>query len=407
MSIDKIRSSFPELAVQVYGKNIVYLDNAATSQRPESVMLKWMEMTKSKNSNLHRAVHYLANQATEEFENTRIKTAKYIGARSPEEIVFTSGTTASINLLAFSFGEAYVNEGDEIIVSEAEHHSNIVPWKMMCERKHAVLKILPVNDQGKVCVEMLSPMISQKTKLLCICHVSNVLGIINDIDSIVRIAHGKNCPVLVDGAQGIVHEKVDVFRTDCDFYVFSGHKLYAAPGTGVLYGKKKWLDALPPYMGGGEMIGSVSWDRITYAEIPHKFEAGTQNISSVPTLAPAFEMAEEMGSNENSAYNDAVKEYVYETLSSRSDLTMYGTPDNMEEKTSIFSFNIDGVHHEDLAILLDKMSIAVRSGQMCAEPLMGRFGVTGMVRASFAPYNTMQEAEYFIESLDRAIKMLR
>jgi len=407
MTVDELRMRFPELSVSVYGKPLVYLDNAATAQKPDTVMSKLIDMTVKKNSNLHRAVHFMANAATEEFENARIFVARSIGATDPGNIVFTSGTTQAINLVAFSFGEAFVHEGDEILVSEAEHHSNIVPWKMMCERENAILKYIPVNDDGSLCISSLPQLISEKTRLVCVTHISNVLGIINQIDRIVDICHSKNCPVLLDGAQGIVHSKVDVSKTDCDFYVFSGHKIYASSGTGVLYAKKKWLDEMPPYMGGGEMISEVKWSGITYSEPPHKFEAGTQNISGVPTLLPALELLQEMSCPEITSNSESVKEYVYHSLNARSDVHLFGTVENISEKAPVFSFRVEGVHHEDLALVLDKMSIAVRSGQMCAEPLMDRFGVSGMVRASFAPYNTMQEAEYFIKSLDRAVKMLR
>ncbi|MBQ3873001.1 MAG: aminotransferase class V-fold PLP-dependent enzyme, partial [Bacteroidales bacterium] len=315
--------------------------------------------------------------------------------------------TASINLVAFSFGEAFVHEGDEIIVSVAEHHSNIVPWQMLCQRKKAVLKVLDVDKNGVLEVEKLQKLISQKTKIVAISHISNVLGLINPVREIVEICHKSGVPVLIDGAQGIVHEKVDVQDLGCDFYAFSGHKLYAATGTGVLYGKKKWLEAMPPYMGGGEMIATVNFKGTTYAPLPQKFEAGTQNLNSTPTLVPAIALVNEIRADEDlAAEQKSVLEYVLGALQENKLIHLYGVPRRTEEKAPVFSFTVKGAHHEDLALILDKMGIAVRSGQMCAEPLMDRMGVTGMLRASFAPYNTLDEAKYFIECLNKAIGML-
>ena len=404
--IEKIRQEFPELGEQVYGKALVYLDNAATSQRPLSVIRKWTEMSEKYNANLHRAVHRIADLATSEYESTRDAVQKYLNAVFREEIIFTSGATASLNLVAFSFGEAFVREGDEIIVGEAEHHSNIVPWQLLCERKKAILKVLPFDDTGHLRVDLLSGLLTPKTKLVCVAHISNVLGLLNPVKEIVNICHTNNCAVLVDGAQGIVHERVDVRDLGCDFYAFSGHKVYAAPGTGVLYGRRALLEQMPPYMGGGEMIGTVRWSGSTWAPLPQKFEAGTQNIAGTPTLRPALEMAEALRSEAVEAETKAIKELILNKLQSDPRIHLYGVPETLEEKIPLFSFSVEHVHHEDLALILDKMGIAVRSGQMCAEPLMDRFGVTGMLRVSFAPYNTVQEAEYFIASLDRAIKML-
>ena len=292
--VEKIRQEFPELGERVYGKPLVYLDNAATSQRPLSVIRKWTEMSEKYNANLHRAVHRIADLATAEYEATRDAVRDFLNAEFREEIIFTSGATASINLVAFSFGEAFIHAGDEIIVSEAEHHSDIVPWQMLCERKGAALKVLPVDDRGRLCVERLPELLTPHTKLLCVAHISNVLGLVNPVREIADLCHAANCAVLVDGAQGIVHERVDVRALGCDFYVFSGHKVYAAPGTGVLYGRRELLEQMPPYMGGGEMIGTVRWSGTTYAPLPQKFEAGTQNIAGTPTLRPALEMAEAM-----------------------------------------------------------------------------------------------------------------
>jgi cysteine desulfurase/selenocysteine lyase len=390
----------------VYGKPLVYLDNAATIQRPVSVIDKWVDLTERHNANLHRAVHKMAAEATEEYESARDAVRAFLNAGSREEIVFTSGATASINLVAFCFGEAFVKPGDEIIVTEAEHHSNIVPWQMMCERKGAVLKVLSVDDDGHLRIDLLKGILTDRTRLMCVAQISNVLGIINPVKEIVRICHSKGCVVLVDGAQGVVHTGADVRDMGCDFYVFSGHKVYAAPGTGVLYGRRDLLEQMPPYMGGGEMIASVKFSGTTYAPLPGKFEAGTQNMAGTPTLKPALELAEALRDKELAGYTDSVRDYVLSALMSDERIRLYGVPRGTSDKIALFSFSVKGAHHEDLALLLDKMGIAVRSGQMCAEPLMDRFGVTGMLRASFAPYNTMEEAERFLQSLDRAIKML-
>lgn len=407
MEVDVLRKEFPQLTEKVYGKPLVYLDNAATSLRPVSVVNKWVEMSQKYNSNLHRAVHRTAEVATEEFEEARDRVAEFINAAHREEIIFTSGATASVNLVAYSFGETFIGEGDEIVVCESEHHSNIVPWQMLCKRKNARLKVLGVDDNGEIKAESLYSLISYRTKLVCLAQISNVLGIVNPIKEIINICHSKGCKVLIDGAQGVVHIKTDVRDLDCDFYAFSGHKLYAAPGTGVLYGKKSVLDDMPPFMGGGEMIEHVGWSKTTYAPLPHKFESGTQNISGVPTFIPAIEMAKAMRCGEIENENRAVTEYLMCELPKIEGLHIYGTPRNPGNKISLFSFSVEHVHHEDLALIMDKMGIALRSGQMCAEPLMDRFGVTGMLRASFAPYNTLKEAEYFVQSLRKAITMLK
>lgn len=407
ISVNEIRQMFPLLSRQIYGKQLIYFDNAATSQRPQSVLDLWNRLSTQSNANIHRGIHRLSEEATAEYENTRDYVRQFLNAQHREEIVFTSGTTASINLVAFSFGEAFVGEGDEVIVSEVEHHSDIVPWQMMCQRKKAVLKVLKVNDSGHLMVDSLNSLITERTKIVAVTQISNVLGIINPIDRIVEICHSKGIPVLVDGAQGIVHHGMDVTKTDCDFYAFSGHKIYAATGVGVLYGKKKWLDKMPPYMGGGEMISTVKFSGTTYAPLPEKFEAGTQNFTGVPTLRPAIEMALMMRDESLTKYCNGVKEYLMEELMKDERITLYGVPSSMEEKIPLFSISVKGAHHEDLALILDKMGIAARSGQMCAEPCMDRFGVTGMLRLSLAPYNTMEEAEYFIKSLDKAVKMLQ
>lgn len=407
ISVNEIRQMFPLLSRQIYGKQLIYFDNAATSQRPQSVLDLWNRLSTQSNANIHRGIHRLSEEATAEYENTRDYVRQFLNAQHREEIVFTSGTTAAINLVAFSFGEAFVGEGDEVIVSEVEHHSDIVPWQMMCQRKKAVLKVLKVDDSGHLMVDSLNSLITERTKIVAVTQISNVLGIVNPIDRIVEICHSKGVPVLVDGAQGIVHHGMDVTKTDCDFYAFSGHKIYAATGVGVLYGKKKWLDNMPPYMGGGEMISTVKFSGTTYAPLPEKFEAGTQNFTGVPTLRPAIEMALMMRDESLTKYCDEVKEYLMEELLKDEMITLYGVPSSMEEKIPLFSISVKGAHHEDLALILDKMGIAARSGQMCAEPCMDRFGVTGMLRLSLAPYNTMEEAEYFIKSLDKAVKMLQ
>ena len=407
MNVHEIRSMFPALSRKVYGKDLVYLDNAATSQRVQTVLDEWNRISAESNANIHRAVHRLADEATQAYEAARDAVRDFLNAAGREEIVFTSGTTAAVNLVAFCYGEAFVKEGDEVVVTEAEHHSNIVPWQLMCKRKGAVLKVLPVDEYGHLKVELLDEILTDKTKILAVTHISNVLGIINPLKDIIEKCHSKGVPVLVDGAQGAVHCRVDVQDLDCDFYVFSGHKLYAATGTGVLYGKKKWLDAMPPYMGGGEMVGTVTFAETTYAPLPMKYEAGTQNFASTATLKQAIEFINLLNNNELVRYNDKIRDYLLDYFQKDERIRLFGVPrGTSQEKIPLFSFVVDGVHHEDLALILDKMGIAVRSGQMCAEPVMDRFGVTGMLRVSVAPYNTMEEAEYFVKCLDRAIDML-
>ena len=407
MTVQEIRSRFPILDRRVWGKPLVYLDNAATAQRPLAVLEKERALALEANANIHRAVHRLAVDATEEYEKTRDAVRDFLNAGSREEIVFTAGTTMSINLVASSFGEAFIGEGDEVIVSVAEHHSNIVPWQLLCSRKKAVLKVLEIDEFGALQADSLEKLISQRTKFIAISHISNVLGLVNPVQEIVRMAHAHDIPVLVDGAQGSVHEKVDVREMDCDFYAFSGHKVYGPTGTGVLYGKKKWLEAMPPYMGGGEMIETVSFSGTTYAPVPGKFEAGTQNFNAVPALQEALALAQSFKTDPEVIENQKnITEYLLDALTKDSRIHLYGVPRGTVQKVPLFSFSVEGAHHEDLALILDKMGVAVRSGQMCAEPLMDRFGVTGMLRVSFAPYNTMEEAEYFVSSLNKAISML-
>ena len=401
MTTEDIRSCFPQLERKVFGKPLVYLDNAATSLRPKSVIECWERSASQTTANLHRAVHQVAVEATEAYEAARKAVAEFINAAETEEVIFTSGATHAINLAAFSIGEAFLDEGDEIIVSEAEHHSNLVPWQMVCRRKGAIMKRLPVDDSGRLKIELLDSLIRSRTRLVCVAHVSNVLGLVNPIQEISQICRRHGVMLLVDGAQGIVHQKVDVQSLGCDFYAFSGHKMYGAPGTGVLWGRRGLLEQMPPMFGGGEMIESVSWESSSWAPLPRKFEAGTQDISGTPCFVPAIKMLQEMPQNEE------IKEYVYKTLVAEPGIRLFGTTDDMSLKVPVFSFSVEGAHHEDLALIMDKMGVALRSGQMCAEPLMDRFGVTGMLRASFAPYNTMQEAEYFLSSLRKAISMLR
>ena len=408
MNVTDIRNHFPILSEKLPGgQDLVYLDNAATSQRPNEVIDKYLQLSTRYNANIHRAVHYLAIEATDQYEKTREAVKDFIGAESAKEIIFTSGTTASINTVAYSYGEVFIGRGDNIIVSQAEHHSNIVPWQLLAERKGAEIRVLPVDDDGRLRIELLPGLIDKYTRLIAVCHISNVLGLVNPVREIAEIAHKSGVHVLVDGAQGIVHENVNVKDLDCDFYVFSGHKMYAVPFTGVLYGKKEILDCMPPFLGGGEMIESVSLENgTTFAPLPGKFEAGTQNISGTPTLTAAIDLCKQLRDKEITDYQQQLAEYVMDALMSDERITLYGVPRGNISKIPLFSFTVKGAHHEDLALILDKMGIAVRSGQMCAEPLMDRFGVTGMVRASFAAYNTLEEARYFIKSLDRAIKML-
>ncbi len=401
MTQEDIRAQFPQTRRKVYGKQLVYLDNAATSLRPQAVIDRWSEISAMGTANLHRAVHHVAAEATEAYEDARTAVAQFINAPETEEVVFTSGATHSLNLAAFGIGESLLQEGDEIIVGEAEHHSNIVPWQMLAGRKSLKIKVLPVDDDGRLCVEQLDGLINPRTRLVAVAHISNVLGLVNPIRKIAEICRRHGVLLLVDGAQGIVHQPVDVQALGCDFYAFSGHKMYGAPGTGVLWGRMELLERMAPMFGGGEMIDTVRWSGSTWAPVPRKFEAGTQNISGTPCFVQAIETLLNM------PQDAAVRDFVYEMLVSEPGIRLYGTTDDISLKAPVFSFTVDGVHHEDLALILDKMGIAVRSGQMCAEPLMDRFGVTGMLRASFAPYNTMQEAEYFVSSLRKAIGMLR
>ena len=403
---ERLRADFPILSREVYGKPLVYLDNGATTQKPRQVVDAITDEYYSVNANVHRGVHFLSQQATELHEASRETVRRFINAHSTNEIVFTRGTTESINLLVSSFGEEFMQEGDEVILSVMEHHSNIVPWQLLAAKRGIAIKVIPMNDKGELLLDEYRQLFSERTRIVSVAHVSNVLGTVNPVKEMIAFAHGQGVPVLVDGAQSIPHMPVDVQDLDADFFVFSAHKVYGPTGVGVLYGKEGWLDRIPPYQGGGEMIATVRFSGTTYAPLPEKFEAGTQNINAIPTLEPAIEMLKLMKDKELLNAQEAVSQYLLHALTSNPRIRLYGVPRGTETKIPLFSFSVEGAHHEDLALILDKMGIAVRSGQMCAEPLMDRFGVTGMLRASLAPYNTMEEAEYFIKSLDKAIAML-
>jgi len=405
------RSQFPALDRQIYGKSLIYFDNAATAQRPRSVLELQQRMCVEANGNIHRAIHRLSADATALYEAGREAVRSFINAPARENVIFTSGTTASINLVASSFSDRYLQAGDRILLSEAEHHSNLVSWQLACERHGATLEVLPVDEDGEISLTGLEQRLQaaeRRIKLVALAHISNVLGVINPVREVIDIAHRYAVPVLLDGAQGVVHAAVDVQALNCDFYVFSGHKIYAPTGIGVLYGKRKWLDAMPPYMGGGEMIETVTFEKTTYASLPLKFEAGTQNYVAAACMAPALELARQMAEDPTlQATQRTMRDYLLEELRKIDGLRLYGTPREAERKIPLFSFTVEGAFAADLAQILDKMGIAVRSGHMCAEPLLRRYGQTSMLRASLAPYNTLAECESFVASLRRAIKMLR
>jgi len=394
----KIRKDFPILDQKVNGKPLIYLDNAATSQRPQQVIDRVNEFSLRFNGNIHRATHFLANKTTEAFEESREKVRSYLNAAETAEIIFTHGTTESINLVAFSFGEAFIGDGDEVIVSEMEHHANIVPWQMMCDRRGATLKMIPFGDDGVLCLDQLDQLITGKTRMLAITHVSNTLGTVNPIEEIIAKAHLKDIPVLIDGAQAAPHFSIDVQSLDCDFYAFSGHKMYGPTGIGVLYGKRKWLDRMPPFLGGGEMIERVTFSKTTYNEIPYKFEAGTPDYVGAIGLGAAIEFL-------NHQDRSVIQHYEHELLLEATlklkqidGLRIYGEAPG---KSGVVCFNIEGIHPFDLGTLLDQMGIAVRTGRLCADPVMDHFGVENMVRASFAFYNTVEEIEAFYIALIR------
>lgn len=400
--INKIRSDFPVLANEVYGKPLVYFDNGATTQKPESVINAVTEAYRTYYSNIHRGVHALSDISSEKYESARERVRSFINAASKEEIVFTSGATASINLVAFSFGERYVRRGDEVLISELEHHANIVPWQMMCERKNAHLKVIPVNDDGSLRLEELDKLITDKTKIVAVTQVSNALGVIIPVEKIIEKAHEHNIPVLVDGVQGIQHGHVDVQELDCDFYAFSGHKIYGPTGIGVLYGKRKWLLELPPYQGGGDMVDRVSFDKTTYNKLPFKFEAGTTNFVGAIGIGKALDYIEFVGMADIIKHEKELTEYSNRRMKEISGIKIYG---NTKEKISIMSFLIDRVHQYDAGMILDKMGIAVRTGSHCAQPIMTRFGIEGTIRASMCFYNTKEEIDILIKGIEK-VKMM-
>jgi len=399
-----IREQFPILKITANGKPLVYFDNGATTQKPQCVIDRIVRYYTEENSNIHRGTHYLSELSTEAFEHSRDTVAKFINARKREEIVFTKGTTDSINLVADTFSSKYLAEGDEVIVTQLEHHSNIVPWQIACEKKGAVLKVLPITEKGDLMVEKLPELMTDRTRIIAVAHVSNVLGTINPVKDIVAIAHSRGIPVLVDGAQGIPHVKVDVQEFDCDFYCFSGHKMYAPMGVGVLYGKEKWLNDLPPYQGGGEMIGTVTFARTTYNDLPYKFEAGTPNVEAVLGLETAIDFMDNIGYDAIMRHENELLKYCTEELKKTDGVRIYG---ESEFKSGVISFLINGIHPFDVGTLLDKISgVAVRTGHHCAEPLMDFYGIPGTVRASFAVYNTLEEVDVFISGLKKAVMML-
>ena len=401
--IEKIRAEFPILTEKIYKKPLIYFDNGATTQKPRCVVEKIDAGYYHLNANIHRGVHYLSQKATEAHEAARTVVAEFLGAEKREEVIFTRGTTEAINLVAFSFGEAFCKAGDEVIVSVMEHHSNIVPWQMLCERKGMTLKVIPMNEKGELEMETYKSLLSDRTKIVSIAHVSNVLGTVNPVKEIIRLAHEKDIPVLVDGAQAVPHIAVNVVDLDADFYVFSGHKIYGPTGIGALYGKEKWLNAIPPYQGGGEMIATVSFEKTTYNELPFKFEAGTPEYIGSTALAEALRYVQEIGIDEIAAYEHELTEYATKRLAEIENVRIIGTA---AEKSAVVSFLVGNIHPYDIGMLLDKLGIAVRTGHHCAQPLIDSLGIPGTVRASFAFYNTKEEIDTFIEALKRVVMML-
>ena len=402
MDIESIRSDFPILSRQVYGKPLVYLDNAATTQKPRQVVEAMTEEYYNVNANVHRGVHFLSQQATELHEAARETVRRFIGARSTSEIIFTRGTTESINLLATCFGEACMQEGDEVIVSAMEHHSNIVPWQLLASRRGIRLRVIPMNDRGELLMEDYRQLFNDRTRLVSVAHLSNVLGTVNPVRQLIEIAHSHEVPVLVDGAQSIPHLPVDVQALDADFYVFSGHKVYGPTGVGVLYGKESWLDRLPPYQGGGEMIQSVSFERTTFNELPFKFEAGTPDYVGTTGLARALDYVSAIGMEQIAAHEADLTRYAMQRLREIPGMRLFG---EAADKGSVVSFLVGDIHPLDLGTLLDRLGIAVRTGHHCAEPLMRRLGIEGTVRASFALYNTRQEVDALVAGIERVRKM--
>ena len=402
-SIEKIRAQFPILERSVNGKKLVYFDNGATSQKPQCVIDEINTYYSFENANIHRGVHFLSQEATTKYEQARETIQQYIHAKESCEVLFTKGTTDSINLVASSFGET-LQKGDEILISYMEHHSNIVPWQMLCERKGLVLKVIPIHNTGELNLEAFENLLTEKTKLLSITHVSNTLGTINPVNYLIEKAHSLGAKVLLDGAQSIQHFPINVQELNCDFFAFSGHKVFGPTGVGILYGKKGILEALPPYQGGGDMISKVTFEKTTYNELPHKFEAGTPHISGGIALGKAFEFLRELDIEAVMNYEHALLKYAEEKLTQIDGLKIIGTAEN---KASVVSFVIDGIHPFDAGTLLDKQGIAVRTGHHCTQPLMDLFQIPGTIRASFAMYNTFEEIDLFISALERSVSMLR
>lgn len=402
--INKIREDFPILSTKVYGHDLVYFDNAATTQKPLQVIRKIDEGYLHSNANVHRGVHFLSQLATEAHEDARRTAAQYINAAKPEEIVFTRGTTEGINLVASSFGETFLNEGDEVILTAMEHHSNIVPWQLLRQRKGIIIKVVPFLPDGSLDMEALDSLFSEKTKLLSLTHVSNVLGTVNPLKRIVAKSHARGIPVLADAAQSAAHAKIDVQDTDVDFLVLSAHKVYGPTGIGVLYGKEKYLDAMVPYQGGGEMIQRVTFEHTTFAGLPFKFEAGTPDFIGSTAMAEALRYVQSIGLDNIAAYEHGLLEYARKQLQDMDGIVIYG---NCKDKGAVISMNFEGVHPYDLGSLIDKLGIATRTGHHCAQPVMDFYGVESMLRASFAMYNTMEEVDIFVDALKKALKVLR
>lgn len=401
--VNLIRQDFPLLKTSVKGRQIIYFDNAATTQKPYQVIRAIESYYKETNSNVHRGVHFLAEKATEEYEGSRKKIGQFINAKSANEIIFLRGTTEAINLVANSFGEIAIKEGDEVVISALEHHSNIVPWQILCEKKKAKLRVIPISLNGELQLDEFEKLLSEKTKIVSVNYVSNALGVINPVKEIVDISHKYNIPVLLDAAQAVQHLKVDVQHLDCDFLAFSGHKIYGPTGIGILYGKEKYLEAMPPFLGGGEMIKSVSFEKTTYNDLPYKFEAGTPNIEGGIVLASAIEYVENLGLDNIAEYERSLLTYCTELLMKCSNVKIYG---NIENKSSIVSFLIDNIHPYDAGVILNNLGIAVRTGHHCTEPLMRFLNIPGTVRASFAFYNTKEEIDVLVDGIQKISKLL-
>ena len=400
--IEQIREDFPILNETVHKHKLVYLDNAATTQKPWSVIKKIEEGYTRQNANVHRGVHFLSQMATEAHEDARKTVQNFLGAEHSHEIIFTRGTTESINLVAYSFGETFLKEGDEVIVSEMEHHSNIVPWQLLRSRKGITIKVIPFNEKGELDLEVYASLFTERTKLVAVNHVSNVLGTINPVKELVKIAHEHGAAILIDGAQSVPHISVNVKDLDADFYVFSGHKIYGPTGMGVLYGKEKYLDAMVPYQGGGEMIAQVSFENTTFNELPYKFEAGTPDFIGSTALAEAIRYVQNIGMDEIAAYETYLLNYATEKLKNLGDIRFFGTSDH---KSAVISMQVGDIHHYDIGTLLDKLGIALRTGHHCAQPIMKHFGIEGTLRASFALYNTTEEIDTLIAGIERVKKL--